>query len=480
MSRTREEAIQAGITPRPAQHSMKRRAVWNDYFLPGRYGITLHIQANEDGTTKSSLLLGRIEGTCSTQKTQPDGTNNPKWPHITLNELGALIDYRIKHIGTQKNYEDVSVISYCIMPTHLHLTLEIARQLPVIIKGGKPLQLTLGHMIGYFKSGCTSLYNRWMQGEFAPYTPGSPEWVAQINLPYDQRPHSTQSALQLSEGKQEGKQEGKPTGKQAPHSLWEPNYNDKILNTTRKLAEWIRYVDMNAYFWRMKDEHPHLFEHRLHLNMLMKDGDMVDFSAYGCMFLLRKGDRLSVMCHRLATKGMLTAKEWAYYSQSEIARRYEADRRTRNLGRWDRNWLFSTDPESKTPIPYTETEYFRQQKAEMLQLAEAHTILVSPTISDGEKDIMYSALQAGCPVIKLSKDPFTGKNHPTDKDRHWCAMGLMLILAPWEIPFDTATYSHKASVPNDSQYAQFHNLNALAIRMCDEIGNLRMIKLYEE
>lgn len=32
----------------------------------------------------------------------------------------------------------------------------------------------------------------------------------------------------------------------------------------------------------------------------------------------------------------------------------------------------------------------------------------------------------------------------------------------------------------DSKYTQFHNLNALAHRMCDEIANLRMIKLYEE
>ena len=96
-----------GITLRPAQHSMKRRAVWNDYYLSGRYGITLHIQPNKDGTTDSSLLLGNIEGTCNTKPALPDGTKNTQWPHIRLNELGALIDHRIHQIGTQKNYEDV-------------------------------------------------------------------------------------------------------------------------------------------------------------------------------------------------------------------------------------------------------------------------------------------------------------------------------------------------------------------------------------
>lgn len=502
MPHTREQAIQKGITLRPTQHSMKRRAVWNDYYLSGRYGITLHIQPNEDGTTDRSLLLGNIEGTCNTKPALPDGTKNTQWPHIKLNELGALIDHRIHQIGTQKNYEDVSLISYCIMPTHLHLTLEVAKQLPVVMKKGRPLQLTLGHMVGYFKSGCTSLYNRWLQGEFAPYTPGSPEWAAQVDLPYAQRTHSLsaqgcQSTLQSSEGGrergqergrergQEGQQEGLRQGQQiaqqeqkpAIRPLWEPNYNDKILNTTRKLAEWIHYVEMNPYYWRLKDEHPHLFEHRLHLNMRMKDGEMVDFSAYGCMFLLRKGDRINVMCHRLATKSMLTPQEWAHYSQPDVAHRYEEERRLRNLGRWDRNWLYSRDPEVKTPIPYTETMAYRQQKAEMLQLAQANTILVSPTISDGEKDIIYSALQEGCPVIKLSKDPFTGKNHPSEKDRQWCAMGLMLILAPWEIP---ATDGTSSAIPTDSKYTQFHNLNALATRMCDEIANLRMIKLYEE
>lgn len=240
------------------------------------------------------------------------------------------------------------------------------------------------------------------------------------------------------------------------------------------------YVEMNAYFWRLKDEFPHLFEHRLHLNVRMKDGEMVDFSAYGCMFLLRKGDRAAVMCHRLATKDMLTAEEWAYFSQPDVSRRYEDDRRQRNLGRWDRHWRYTSIPDVKTPIPYTETAAFRKQKENMLQLARQHTILVSPAVSDGEKDIIYSALHEGCPVIKLHKDPFTGKNHPTDKDRQWCAQALMLILAPWEIPSDTTMAGPAPSIPNDSKYSQFHNLNTLATRMCDEIADLTMIKLYEE
>lgn len=522
MPHTREQVIQMGLTILPTQHTMKRRALWHDYYLPGRYGITIHLISDEEGKVDSSILLGTIEGTCAIAKTQANGTDHPLWPHINLSELGMFIEHRIKHISEQKNYENVSVINYSIMPTHLHLTIEIAKELPIVTKRGRPLQLTLGHMVGYFKSGCTSLYNRWLQGEFAPFTPGSPEWIAQADLPYDQRPPrpaslpaapqcapqaasisqpaltpqcapqaasisqpalTPQCAPQSTEGVSVSSDTSVSPLPAAPHThpyrpLWEPNYNDKILNTTRKLAEWVYYVVMNAYYWRLRDEYPHLFEHRLHLNMCMKEGYVVDMSAYGCMFLLRKGDRINVMCHRLATKDMLTPDEWTHYSQPDVAHSLEEDRRVRNLGRWDRNWLYSLSPDTKTPIPYTETAAFRKQKAELLQLAKAHTILVSPTISDGEKDIIYSALREGCPVIKLRKDPFTGKNHPSDKDRQWCARGIMLILAPWEIP---PTDGSSASViPADTKYAQFHNLNALALRMCDEIANLRMIKLYKE
>lgn len=77
----------------------------------------------------------------------------------------------------------------------------------------------------------------------------------------------------------------------ATASLWDTNYNDKILNTQQKYDEWNRYVDMNPFRWRMRDERPDLFEHRLHL---MVEG--TDYSAWGCMFLLRKPDRIQVFC----------------------------------------------------------------------------------------------------------------------------------------------------------------------------------------
>ena len=44
MSRTREEAIAAGIQVRETKHNMKRRKPWHNYHLKGTYMLTLVVE----------------------------------------------------------------------------------------------------------------------------------------------------------------------------------------------------------------------------------------------------------------------------------------------------------------------------------------------------------------------------------------------------------------------------------------------------
>ena len=79
----------------------------------------------------------------------------------------------------------------------------------------------------------------------------------------------------------------------------------------------------------------------------------------------------------------------------------------------------------------TETE-IAQQKAYYLEQAKRGAVLVSPSISPGEKTIMRAAFDAGCPLILLQENGFTDLAKPGGARFDTCAEGLLLILAPWE------------------------------------------------
>lgn len=475
MTRTREEAIRLGIKVRPIIPSMKRRAVWNDYWKPGRYGITIHIYQYEDGSCERCSFLGDIVGDChaprfmssqqgSSSKLTSDALAdetrpaeripNPAFPHIQLSEVGMFVQYKINQIGKYERYKDVVVRSACIMPTHIHLTLEILHALPKeTLKNGKVRQYTLGHMIGMFKSGCTSLYKRWLNGEFLQYEIGSPEWYAALE-------NKPTTYTTVAHGKQFLPSTNAP-------SLWEDGYNDRILRDEYQYHNWLEYVDLNAYYWKLRIDYPQLFEHRLHLTIAGSD-----YSAYGCMFLLKRPERVQVFCHRLARRGQLTDEEWQKATASwNTIQAFEKNAREKRLGRFDKDWYRTTDPDATTAIDYTRTEAFRKQKAEILMKCERDdAVIVSPAVSAGEQEIFYSALELGYRCIKLVKDVIPEKGHPVSIDRDYCAHGQLLVLGPWEIK-DTNNYASRFG-DAESKYAKFHNLNEMAAELCKE--NLSM------
>ena len=399
-----------------------------------------------------------------------------------------LVERKIAQIQQHELFKKVRIVHSCIMPTHVHLTIEVQETLPVVMHSGRPTRLTLGHLLNRLMGSCTTQYNRWLAGDFGGLEPGSPQWCQVADMTWAQRmaargrrqpAQPTLPALQsctalpsctappLRTGNATAAAPSRAGGGLArdekPRPLWRPGYNDKILGSTMKKANWVYYEEMNPYFWRAEREFPKLFERRLHLCITMEGGERMHFSSYGCLFLLRKGERVQVQCTRLATRGMLTAQEWSHFSQPAVAHRLEQDRQVKPLGHYDRNWLTSTSPACKTPIPYTITSHYARLKEQCLELAAQGDILVSPAISAGEKDIVYSALQQGCTVIKLRREPFTTTSHPSSNDRQWCAHGSMLVLAPWPSAGDT---------PTESRRQQFSNLNQLAGRLCQQLTYL--------
>lgn len=445
MSRTREEAIKLGIKVRPIQHRMTRRASWNKYWKRGRYGITIHVNEDEDGGIERCLLLSKVVG--STDISLPIGEGNVNAEGNTdsvrteLTDLGRLVNARIDTMGTHRNDGDAHVTNRVIMPTHIHFTLEIDHDLPMHEVKGKLVQVTLSDLIRGLEKGCTSWYYRWIEGE-------NVEDI--LANPTRRRESSAPPQLEDENG--------------ATHpvpSIWHPDgFNDKVLTTEKKFINWNRYVDNNARFWKLQTDYPHLFQHHLHLTIAGSD-----YSCYGGLFILYRGERIQIHCHRLARRGMLTDEEWRKATASwDAIRAFENYCRKVKLGHFDRDWYRSSDPNCITAVPYTRTEAFRKQKAEILAACEQDAVPVSPGISPGEKEIFYAALEAGYPCIKLQAKPITEREHPVDKDREYCGRGLLVVLGPWRIK-DANNYASRFG-DAESKYAQFHNLNDMAAEMC--------------
>ena len=156
--------------------------------------------------------------------------------------------------------------------------------------------------------------------------------------------------------------------------LWSIGYTDGILGRQGQLDNWFIYLRDNPRRLLMKRLHPEFF--RVQRNVKV---GIYEFSAIGNRYLLTHPVRLQVQCSRRLT-------------ETEIA----------------------------------------QQKAYYLEQAKRGAVLVSPSISPGEKTIMRAAFDAGCPLILLQENGFTDLAKPGGARFDACAEGRLLILALWE------------------------------------------------
>lgn len=156
--------------------------------------------------------------------------------------------------------------------------------------------------------------------------------------------------------------------------LFARGYNDKLLLREGQLDIWLSYLADNPRRLLMKREHPDLF--RVQRNLMVGNQQ---FSAIGNRFLLQRPVRLQVQCSRRLT-------------EAEIEQR---------------------------------VNYF-------LSAAAQGAVLVSPSISPGEKAVMRAAFERGYPLIYLQENDFTDLAKPGGRRMEACARGQLLILAPWE------------------------------------------------
>lgn len=203
-------------------------------------------------------------------------------------------------------------------------------------------------------------------------------------------------------------------------SLWQPGYCIGICHTEQKLHTRIGYVIENPFFGILENERHDFMKRTMMLTIKGRR-----YSGYGNMLLLKEPDRLQVFCHR---------------------------------------------NHPVTHEPYHLTQDFREEKQAILNAAADGVVIVTPGISPGEADIMWSVLQNGGYVINIQQEeiPISDKWHPEKERRIYCSQGQMLVLSVHDLPHQTFYDCMGQEIPMTTSYARFHLLNFVAEELCQE------------
>lgn len=97
------------------------------------------------------------------------------------------------------------------------------------------------------------------------------------------------------------------------------------------------------------------------------------------------------------------------------------------------------------------------QQHDLLTAARQGTVLISPFISSGERQVEDTAMQERLPIVKLLDNGFAPYYKPQGRDFDACAEGRLLLLTPYD--YSTQKVALTRSMCND--------LNVLAARLAE-------------
>ena len=387
MSRSKEEAIAAGVQVRETQHKMKRRKPWHDYHRKGTYMVTLVVEGRRP-------VLGKLVMSAGEQDTS-----------VELTALGkAIRNEEVQKISAI--YKMVEIWKLCIMPDHIHMIVRIKEDLPE----GKHL----GHIVAGFKGGCSRAWWRMnrpcadAQGVVAATdaqgvvaATDAQRVVAATDAQGVVAATDAQGVVAATDAQRvvaATDAQGVVAATDAQRvvaatdaqgvvaattpaasaagmpSLFERGYNDLILLNDSQLDNWKHYLDDNPRRLAIKRLHPEFFTTLNYIDIAEWHCQIV-----GNRFLLDIPQKVAVIVH-------------SAYSDKEYA------------------------------------EY----KKEWLACGEAGGILVSAAIATREKKVMREAMNRGYRIILVRENGFPPLYKPSGESFDACSNGRLLQICPWE------------------------------------------------
>ena len=347
--------------------ALQHRMPWVEYSQPGTYMITLC-------TNGRKPLFGQLVAT----------DNDPSNANIHASAVGRIVEQEWNNISTHEPAIIVQGIQ--LMPDHIHGILYVKQK----------MEHPLGQVIRGFKMRCTSIYRALIHDDMKKPTP-----------------QDGKTSLTISQRREIAK-----------HSLWEPNYNDRIAYTKERLETLLAYMHDNPRRLALKRRNPAYFALMRNVTIATPYGELT-FSAMGSMHLLDKQDKQVVQCSRSLTHG-------------------------------------------------EENDEYRALMHDALERAKAETVTISAAISKGEQMICKTIREKGLPLIILMKDGFPSQDDPKSKYYkpggvlfEGCAKGQLLLMEPIPETFElnaikAVVYQKSPDIPSTSMRYRFLALNEIA------------------
>ena len=183
--------------------------------------------------------------------------------------------------------------------------------------------------------------------------------------------------------------------------LWAEGYIDTILFDESAVANALAYLADNPRRLWEKRAHPELFTVLRDLSVDLGQGRIGHFAAIGNHYLLKAHSILQVQCSR-------------------------------------RFFAYARDAKGviqKGLPPRIESDEFRAAAEALLEEAAHGAVLISPCVSEGEREIARQAFVAGHKVITLANKGFSPLYKPGGRLFDHCAAGNLLMLAPVGWPY---------------------------------------------
>ena len=361
-----------GEVRRETIHRMTRRCAGWDYRQRAIYQITL-VQAD-----RRRPLLGWL--VIDDPKAPPEAV----MARVEPSALGAAILAHWKRLGDFT--PEIKPLFCQLMPDHLHAILDVTR----------PMAKPLGNAIGGFKTGCEKIYRELalsaQNGELALSAQNGELALSARNR---ELALSARNRLPCV-----------VPGAQAPGvpRLWAPGFQDSILFRAGQLDAMFNYLRDNPRRLAVKRLYPDLFHAVGALRRPLPGlGGEGEFAALGNRFLLARP-----------------------LVQVQVSRRDFAYRREPKRG----GGLKIVRDAAGVPVVAVESAVFMAKCEALLARARQGAVLLSPCVSEGEREIARRAFVERLPLVVLRNKGFAPLEKPGGRYFDACADGRLLMLAP--------------------------------------------------
>ena len=300
-----------------------------------------------------------------------------------------------------QHFPQVSILRCQLMPDHVHF----------IVFVEAPLEKPLGALIRGFKAGATRRWREYLGKNGQARNPAANGQAQNLAKNGQARNPAENGAAAGCGGKGAAVQGDVPANSFAGIPVWCEGYQDTILFRDGQLANMKRYLADNPRRLAIKRLFPDLFRvvGQLAVPLALPNGaGRGFFAALGNRFLLSR----PLVQVQVSRRDCVYAREPKPGGGLKIVRDAQGD-----------------------PVIASSTSVYAEKKAVLFAAAKHGSVLISPCISDGERQIAREALQAGFPLITLLNKGFSKLQKPGGRSFDACAAGRLLMLAPAAWPY---------------------------------------------